>query len=81
VRIELDPARLRGPERSGIFGDSTLLHRLVGELPPTDDRSVIARIWAHAQAGLPELARPTDNRSVIAHIWAPEPGLPELALA
>jgi GDP-4-dehydro-6-deoxy-D-mannose reductase len=56
VRIELDPARLRGPERSSISGDPTLLHHLVGALPPTDDRAVIARIWAHAHAGLPEPA-------------------------
>src|SRR5689334_6220311 len=30
VRIELDPARLRGQERSTIFGDPTLLHHLAG---------------------------------------------------
>jgi len=56
VRIELDPARLRGQERSTIFGDPTLLHHLAGGLPTTDDRAVIARIWAHAQASLPEPA-------------------------
>ena len=59
VHIEPDPARLRGQERSSIFGDPTLLHHLVGALPPTDYRTVIARIWAHAQAALPEPALTT----------------------
>ena len=56
VRVELDPAWLRGQERSSIFGDPTLLHHLAGWLPTTDDRAVIARIWAHAQASLAEPA-------------------------
>ena len=45
VRIELDPARLRGQERSTIFGDPTLLHHLAGRDMKFMRRSKSLTLW------------------------------------